>query len=32
MKPWYTDILEVDPATKQLVDKKITAMIPRKWR
>lgn len=32
MKPWYTDILEVDPATKLLVDKKITAMIPRKWR
>ncbi|MDD2463432.1 MAG: UbiD family decarboxylase [Desulfobulbus sp.] len=31
MKPWYTDVLEVDPATKQLVDDKITTMLPRKF-
>lgn len=32
MKPWYTDVLEVDPETKKLVDSKITAMIPAQWR
>jgi UbiD family decarboxylase len=32
MKPWYTDVLEVDPATKKLVDSKITEMIPSRWR
>ncbi|EKD36878.1 MAG: hypothetical protein ACD_75C01345G0005 [uncultured bacterium] len=32
MKPWYTDILEVDPATKDLVDKKFTRIIPAEWR
>ncbi|MDH4318665.1 MAG: UbiD family decarboxylase, partial [Desulfobulbaceae bacterium] len=31
MKPWYTDILEVDPETKQLVDSKIDKIIPPKW-
>lgn len=31
MKPWYTDVLEVDPATKQLVDEKITTMLPRQY-
>ena len=31
MKPWYTDVLEVDPATKQLVDEKITSMLPRQY-
>lgn len=28
MKPWYTEILEVDPDTRALVDKKFAAMIP----
>jgi UbiD family decarboxylase len=32
MKPWYTDILEVDPATKALVDKKFNRIIPAEWR
>ena len=31
MKPWYTDVLEVDPATKQLVDDKITTILPRQY-
>jgi len=31
MKPWYTDVLEVDPETKQLVDNKIAAMLPSKY-
>jgi hypothetical protein len=31
MKPWYTDVLEVDPATRQLVDDKITSILPRKF-
>jgi UbiD family decarboxylase len=32
MKPWYTDILEVDPATKQKVDEKIEAILPLQFR
>jgi 3-polyprenyl-4-hydroxybenzoate decarboxylase len=32
MKPWYTDILEVDTPTRELVDRKITRMIPAHWR
>jgi 3-polyprenyl-4-hydroxybenzoate decarboxylase len=32
MKPWYTPVLEVDPATKALVDKKFHKMIPADWR
>jgi len=32
MKPWYTDILEVDTVTKSLVDSKITRILPSKWR
>ncbi len=32
MKPWYTDVLEVDPQTKALVDSKFNAIIPAKWR
>ncbi len=32
MKPWYTDVLEVDPDTKALVDEKFTAMIPARLR
>lgn len=32
MKPWYTDVLEVDSATKALVDSKITRLIPSQWR
>jgi len=32
MKPWYTDVLEVDEATKQLVDSKFIRMVPHTWR
>jgi UbiD family decarboxylase len=32
MKPWYTDVLEVDKATKELVDKKFSKIIPAEWR
>ncbi len=32
MKPWYTDILEVDKATKSLVDRKFSKIIPGEWR
>jgi len=31
MKPWYTDILEVDPATKQKVDARIHEMLGPKY-
>ena len=32
MKPWYTEILEVDPETKQKVDARIHAILPSRWR
>jgi len=32
MKPWYTEILEVDPATKRLVDEKIHTLLPPAYR
>ena len=32
MKPWYPHILEVDPATKQKVDARISRLIPAQWR
>ncbi|MDR2551504.1 MAG: UbiD family decarboxylase [Desulfobulbus sp.] len=32
MKPWYTEVLEVDPATRQLVDEKIAALLPAGYR
>lgn len=32
MKPWYTEVLEVDPATKRLVDDKIASMLPPAYR
>ncbi len=32
MKPWYTEILEVDQPTRALVDEKFDRIIPRKWR
>ncbi len=32
MKPWYTDVLEVDPQTRARVDEKFERVIPRKWR
>jgi UbiD family decarboxylase len=32
MKPWYTEVLEVDPATKQQVDEKIGAILPTRYR
>lgn len=31
MKPWYTEVLEVDEPTKRLVDEKISGIIPGKW-
>jgi 3-polyprenyl-4-hydroxybenzoate decarboxylase len=31
MKPWYTDILEVDPETKQKVDARIHEILPSKY-
>ena len=32
MKPWYTDVLEVDAATKEKVDSKFNKIIPPEWR
>lgn len=32
MKPWYTKILEVDPTTKEKVDRQFTKIIPAEWR
>ncbi len=32
MKPWYPEVLEVDPETKKLVDGKITKILPQRWR
>jgi UbiD family decarboxylase len=32
MKPWYPEVLEVDEATRRLVDGKIIDMLPAKWR
>jgi UbiD family decarboxylase len=32
MKPWYTDVLEVDAATKNKVDSRYQALIPARWR
>lgn len=32
MKPWYTDILEVDTPTKSRVDAYYNTIIPAKWR
>ncbi len=32
MKPWYTEVLEVDQATKELVDSKYASIIPAKFR
>ena len=32
MKPWYTEVLEVDRATRELVDAKFSRIIPAKWR
>ncbi|MFW2366568.1 MAG: UbiD family decarboxylase [Desulforhopalus sp.] len=32
MKPWYTEVLEVDPATKARVDARFTNIIPAQWR
>ncbi|WP_457573447.1 UbiD family decarboxylase [Desulfolithobacter sp.] len=32
MKPWYTEVLEVDPQTRARVDAKIGSMIPARWR
>ncbi len=32
MKPWYTDVLEVDEATKRLVDSRINTILPAALR
>ena len=32
MKPWYTDVLEVDADTKEKVDNKFNKIIPPEWR
>jgi 3-polyprenyl-4-hydroxybenzoate decarboxylase len=32
MKPWYTPVLEVDEATRKLVDSRYNDLIPAKWR
>lgn len=32
MKPWYPHVLEVDPATRALVDNKLTKLLPPQWR
>ncbi len=32
MKPWYTEVLEVDQPTRSLVDEKFDRIIPRQWR
>jgi len=32
MKPWYTEVLEVDAETKARVDEKFDRIIPRRWR
>lgn len=32
MKPWYTEVLEVDTATKEKVDAKIGSMLPARFR
>ncbi len=32
MKPWYTDVLEVDQSTKDLVDEKFERIIPARYR
>ncbi|MCI5146278.1 MAG: 4-hydroxybenzoate decarboxylase, partial [Candidatus Electrothrix sp. AR3] len=32
MKPWYTEVLEVDAPTKELVDSKYNSIIPARFR
>ncbi len=32
MKPWYPPVLEVDPETKSRVDRRITDILPARWR
>jgi len=32
MKPWYTEVLEVDPATRQKVDARMHELLPQRWR
>lgn len=32
LKPWYPHVLEVDPATKKLVDDKIDSLLPKNLR
>jgi 3-polyprenyl-4-hydroxybenzoate decarboxylase len=32
MKPWYTEVLEVDPPTRNLVDEKFDRIVPKPWR
>jgi len=32
MKPWYPQVLEVDPDTKKRVDEKMPKILPSRWR
>ncbi len=32
LKPWYPEVLEVDPETRKLVDGKIDSILPQKFR
>jgi 3-polyprenyl-4-hydroxybenzoate decarboxylase len=32
MKPWYTDVLEVDPETRHKVDARLHELLPQRWR
>ena len=32
MKPWYPEVLEVDPTTKKRVDERIDALLPARYR
>lgn len=32
MKPWYTDVLEVDEPTRRMVDEKYPRIMPAQWR
>lgn len=32
MKPWYTEVLEVDEPTRRMVDEKFPRIIPSRWR
>ncbi len=29
---WYRPVLEIDPATKEMIDNKLTDLLPQQWR